>query len=111
MQHQSPTRSPRKRVQVPVRYRVGAETRWHSGTTENLSLTGALIRTESPVPEAARLQLVLAVPPRVLDTAPCELACVGLVRRLARSERGEHVVGIQFAQVALDALDTVIARV
>jgi hypothetical protein len=111
MNHESPIRAPRKPLRVPVSYRIGAESHWRYGTTENLSRTGVLLRLDAPVRVAAPIQIVLAIPPRVLDTAPCDLACTGLVRRIASSSGAEHVVGVEFAHVAVDALDAVIARV
>ena len=110
--HDKPSiRAPRKLLHVPVSYRIGTDPEWRYGTTENLSRSGALLRLDSPIGVDERLQIVFTLPPRMLDTAPCELACAGLVRRVVPASGPDHVVGVEFAHVAADILDAVIARI
>lgn len=102
--------APRKRLRVPVRYRVKSGADWYRGTTENLSRSGVLIRASAPMPEAAQIDVVLKLPARLLETAPCELVCGGTVARIAMTAGGGREVGIEFDEAATTTVDALIAR-
>lgn len=102
--------SPRKDLRLAVRYRVRSDVTWYSGRTENLSRSGVLLRINTTVRESAQLDLVLKVPARMLESAPCEIVCLGTVKRLATSPAGTPEVGVEFVDVATDTLDALIAR-
>lgn len=96
---------------MPVRYRVQGEVDWYHGTTENVSRSGALIRIERPLLLSARIQLVLDMPARLIDSAPCEVVGLATVCRRGRSAAGHDVMGVQFDVVAVEALDAAITHV
>ena len=102
--------APRKRLRVPVRYRVQSDGRWYCGTTENVSRSGVLIRVDTPVREAAQIDVILKLPARLLETAPCEIVCGGTVARVADSTTAGPQVGVEFDEAATSALDPLIGR-
>ena len=110
MNDERPAAAPRKRVRMAVQYRVGNETRWRVGHTENMSRSGILLRVDGPIQVASRLELILNVPARVLDTAPSDIRCRCLVRRNTLLPSLGYAAGVEFTQVATDALDVAIER-
>lgn len=55
-------RAQRYPLKLPVQYRRVGETEWHAGITENISDSGAVIRTDEAVPPSTRVVIVIALP-------------------------------------------------
>ena len=91
----APRRPHRVPLHVPVRCHVIGEG-WCEGWTENISRTGALIRTSRPIALGAEMDLVLTVPPGLLNNLAGEIICGGTVVRLAPAQGQEPVVGVMF---------------
>jgi len=67
-------------LQLPLRYRLIHDHRWHVGVTESISSTGVVIRGNERVHLAERLLIVVSFP----DTAGCLIGRGRLVRVLMR---------------------------
>jgi len=82
-------RAPRFTLQIPVHYRVPGETHWRHGTTENISRSGVLFRTEQLLDAHERLEISLELPTEVFGMAAAEIVCRGeIVRQVDRAEAG-----------------------
>ena len=57
-------------------YRAADETQWHTGVTETVSSTGALIRAEEPAAPTRPVHLVIALP----SVAGCLIGSGRIVR-------------------------------
>ena len=55
-------RAQRYPLNLPVQYRRAGETDWHAGITENISDSGAVIRTDEAMPPSTRVAIVIALP-------------------------------------------------
>ena len=64
-------------------YRSADESQWHTGVTETVSATGALIRVEESVPTAQPVHVVIALP----SAAGC---LIGTGRLVQTPEPDEH---------------------
>lgn len=67
-------------VKLPVRYRVGEEFGW--GELVNISSSGALFTTESPLPLKKRVELWINWPALLMDSVPLKLVVYGVIVRL-----------------------------
>lgn len=56
------TRARRFDLHLPVWYRAADETEWHTGSTQSVSATGALIRADEPAVPSEALTVVIALP-------------------------------------------------
>ncbi len=74
-------RAPRFTLQLPVHYRLTGETLWRHGTTENISRSGVLIRTDQPLEPNARLEFCVELPTNVFGMAATEVLCRGEIVR------------------------------
>ena len=75
--------TPRFAVQLPLRYRHGAEVQWLNGLTENISSSGVLFLTDRPLDLNTPVEMNLMMPPQVVGTASGRVVCFGrVVRRL-----------------------------
>jgi len=84
-----PPRAPRFTLQLPVHYRLSGETQWRHGTTENISRSGVLFRTDQPLEPNARLELSVELPTRIFGMAATEIQCRGeIVRQVFPAEEG-----------------------
>jgi PAS domain S-box-containing protein len=70
-------RAPRFTLQLPVHYRVSGETLWRHGTTENISRSGMLFRTDQPLEPNARLEFSVELPTDIFGMAATEIVCRG----------------------------------
>lgn len=77
-----PLRPQRLELRVPVRYRAAGTTQWLIARTENISLTGALIRGARLVPVSAKVELIFRVPPGLVPDVSGEMLFVGTVARV-----------------------------
>ena len=85
-----PFRARRYNLHLPVRYRLLGEPDWRPGTTENISRSGMLIRSEELIKPAAQLEISLVLPPEIAGLAPTEVVCRGEVVRCIEGA-GEQV--------------------
>ena len=76
-----PFRARRYNLHLPVRYRLLGEPDWRPGTTENISRSGMLIRSEDLIQTSAQLEISLVLPPEIAGLAPTEVVCRGEVVR------------------------------
>jgi hypothetical protein len=56
------SRARRFDLQLPVSYRSGDEQTWHSGTTESISMSGAIIRAHESIVPADPIDVAIALP-------------------------------------------------
>jgi len=75
-------RARRFALRFPVYYRELDSPTWLKGTTENISHTGVLFLSSSPLPPETTLDLRLKVAVRTKGGAPAEVRCKGSVVRL-----------------------------
>jgi hypothetical protein len=75
-------RARRFALHLPVYYRVSDSPTWLKGTTENISHTGVLFLSSSPMAPETTLDLRLKVAVRSKTGGPAEVRCKGLVVRL-----------------------------
>ena len=84
-----PPRAPRFTLQLPVHYRLSGEATWRHGTTENISRSGVLFRTDQPLEPNARLEFSVELPTNVFGMAATEIQCRGeVVRQVDPGEEG-----------------------
>jgi PAS domain S-box-containing protein len=76
-----PRRAPRFTLQLPMHYRLAGENLWRRGTTENISRSGVLFRTDQPLEPNARLEFSVELPTDVFGMAATEILCRGEVVR------------------------------
>ena len=83
------SRAPRFTLQLPVHYRVPGDSQWRHGTTENISRSGLLFRTEQLIPANERLEISLELPTDVFGMAAAEIYCRGeIVRQVETQSEG-----------------------
>ena len=76
-------RAERFPIHIPIRYRIPRHRGWLVGSTENVSRSGVLFRTESIFELAATLDLRLEIPPiNNHDGVHAEVVCKGEVVRV-----------------------------
>ncbi len=87
------SRAPRFTLQLPVHYRVPGDSQWRHGTTENISRSGLLFRTEQLIPPNERLEISLELPTDVFGMAAAEIFCRGeIVRQVDTQSEGASPV-------------------
>jgi PAS domain S-box-containing protein len=77
----SPTRAQRFQLRLPLRYRRVGEKDWHDGTTENISRSGMLFKTEEVVQPNSQLEINLVLPAEIAGLTATEVVCRGEVVR------------------------------
>jgi hypothetical protein len=82
----SPTSLPRRgrrfALQLPVSYRIVGETEWHSGTTEDISYSGALLRTEECSLPTSPIVVVVSLSSIAAEAGGCLMGGARVVRRI-----------------------------
>jgi hypothetical protein len=69
-------------IELPVRYRLSDDPYWHSGVTDLLSDSQAVVKSD-PLPESAsKISLIVSLPSTDDDSGGCVVA-QGIVRRCA----------------------------
>jgi hypothetical protein len=93
-----PLRPQRLELRAPVRYRAAGAAQWQVGRSENISLTGALIRGARLMAVSAKIELILKVPPGLVPDISGEMLFAGSVARVVAGRiPGESPgMGIQF---------------
>jgi CheY-like chemotaxis protein len=81
----SPFRAQRFNLHLPLKYRLLGEQDWHEGTTENISRSGLLFRSQATVPANAQLEINLVLPTEIAGLASAEVVCRGEVVRTVES--------------------------
>jgi hypothetical protein len=83
-------RAARFNARLEIRHRSLQDPDWQVGHTENLSRTGVLFRTETPLEQDAALELIIVLPSGVSDEAIMRFRCHGeIVRRQPSTRAGE----------------------
>ncbi|HTW59324.1 MAG TPA: ATP-binding protein [Terriglobales bacterium] len=77
----SPTRAQRFQLHLPLRYRRLGENQWHEGTTENISRSGMLFKTEELLQPNSQLEINLVLPAEIAGLTATEVVCRGEVVR------------------------------
>ena len=77
-------RAQRFGIQIHLRYRLGGESKWWKGTTENISRSGVLFRGEGFADPNTPLELSFMLPNETFGVRRSEVVCRGTV---IRSER------------------------
>jgi hypothetical protein len=89
------SRARRFDLSLRVWYRSANETQWHSGKTQCVSATGAVIRADGPVAPSRPVTVVIALP----SVAGCLVGCGRVVRTVET-----------FAQTALSTFAIRVSR-
>lgn len=82
----SPTRAQRFQLHLPLRYRRLGENQWHVGTTENISRSGMLFKSEEALQPSAQLEINLVLPAEIAGLSATEVVCRGEVVRTVTPE-------------------------
>jgi hypothetical protein len=90
-------------IKASLRYRRVGEAEWRRASTENLSGTGALFQSESPMEPNAKLEMRLALPGKVAGQPPAVVVARGTVVRSALVGSGALGSGtaVQFSNFRL----------
>jgi len=78
----STERARRFSVQMPMRYRVNAESRWWKGTTENVSRSGVLFQAELTVAPKTPIEINMVLPRAICGNGAAEVVCKGTIVRV-----------------------------
>ena len=80
-------RAPRFALQLPVRYRLAGDPRWHQGRTENISYSGVLFRAEGLINVNTPIELRVALSSDTRERPHPEVFChARIVRTLPPTE-------------------------
>jgi PilZ domain len=75
-------RERRLRHHVPVLFRVPGNGEWVEGVTENISRSGLLFRSTSPVEVGSSLEFILAMPRELTGEEDARVVCIGSLLRV-----------------------------
>lgn len=84
-----PRRGKRFDLHWPIWYRIASETEWHSGVTENISFSGALIHTKAATVPATPLVVVIALPSAPSRPPSCLVGEGRVVRSITPASQTE----------------------
>lgn len=76
-------RAQRFPIRIAMRYRPSAESKWHEGTTENISSSGVLFRTEHIAQPDTPVEIKLILPGGASKEGSPEVICRGVIVRVA----------------------------
>ena len=79
-----------------MRYRRRGEGLWSHGRTDNLSLTGVLIRGVHMLPLQTPVEVMLNVPAGLVGDMDGDMAFIGTVARLVPAVGGSPGIGVAF---------------
>ena len=82
------TRAQRFQLHLPLRYRRVGESNWHEGTTENISRSGMLFKTEEVLQPSSQLEINLVLPAEIAGLSATEVVCRGEVVRSIAPQGG-----------------------
>ena len=75
-------RARRFAIKTPIHYREAGGTRWFDGTTENISWSGVLFRTDQVLELKTAIQMSFSLPVSMCSDALGQIHCRGAVVRL-----------------------------
>jgi hypothetical protein len=75
------SRARRYEIGTPIRYRVRGEREWREGVTENISISGVLIRTSHALEPNTSIEMKFLLPVELEGEFAAEVFCRGLVVR------------------------------
>jgi hypothetical protein len=75
-------RARRFAIKTPIHYREAGGTRWFDGTTENISWSGVLFRTDQVLELKTAIQMSFSLPVSMCSDTPGQIHCRGAVVRL-----------------------------
>jgi len=78
------SRARRYEIGTLIRYRARGEREWHEGVTENISISGVLIRTERALDPKTPIELRFLLPIELDGERAAEVFCRGLVIRSSK---------------------------
>lgn len=90
-------RARRFALHLPVFYREADSATWLRGTTENISHTGVLFLSSSPMAPETTLDLRLKVAVRSKSGGPAEVRCKGSVVRLEPRSASQTPIALAVA--------------
>jgi DNA-binding response OmpR family regulator len=85
-----PSRAQRFQLHLPLRYRRLGENSWREGTTENISRSGMLFKTDEVLQPSSQLEINLVLPAEIAGLSATEVVCRGEVVRTVE-RKGETV--------------------
>jgi hypothetical protein len=94
---QSGKRARRFALHLPVHFRELDSPTWLEGTTENISYTGVLFLSSSPLAPETTLELRLQVAVGTKGSGPTEIRCKGTVVRLEQTILPETPIALGVA--------------
>lgn len=78
------SRARRYEIGTLIRYRVRGEREWHEGVTENISISGVLIRTRQPLDPKTAIEMRFFLPIELDGECAAEVFCRGFVIRSSK---------------------------
>lgn len=94
---QHPDRARRFGLHLPVYFREPQNPTWLQGTTENISYTGTLFLSPSPMAPETTLELRLQLPVGTKGGASPQIHCIGSVVRLEQRNVPETPIAVVVA--------------
>lgn len=95
MREPAAERRSRSRIaaRVPVSVRSGSQNLESPGYTRDLSMTGVFLYTDSQIHEGSELEMVLMLPPQLMDGEKRWVCCQAAVVRVERTA-GKNNIGV-----------------
>lgn len=78
------SRARRYEIGTAIRYRVRGERDWHEGVTENISISGVLIRSARSLDPKAAIEMRFFLPVELDGECAAEVFCRGFVIRSSK---------------------------
>lgn len=78
------SRARRYEIGTLIRYRARGEREWHEGVTENISISGVLIRTRQALEPKTAIEMRFFLPIELDGECAAEVFCRGLVIRSSK---------------------------
>jgi hypothetical protein len=98
-----PGRAQRYALHLPVLFRRVGDADWQSGTTENLSDSGAVIRAATPLMPATRIEVIISLPSSATQPGGCLTGQGQVVRSFSPLPQGnESAFAVTFNQYRLE---------
>lgn len=79
------SRAHRYDIDTVIRYRVRGDREWREGVTENISISGVLIRTAHPLDPNTAIEMRFFLPVELDGECAAEVFCRGMVVRSSKS--------------------------
>jgi hypothetical protein len=94
-------RARRFAMQLPVWYRGLGEDDWHSGFTENIGVSGLLIRTDGTMAPDASVTVIISLPSSADECAACLVGHGRVARVASPREATPHVLAVDVVRYRL----------